>query len=88
VRVLGVEVVEEPVGLQAMEVEPPVDLVAVVICIYPRTMVQAEEDMVLSAEVQVAPATATDTAAAEPEASPLRPRAMATALAWEAAADF
>jgi hypothetical protein len=49
---VGVEAVEELVGLEAVEVEPMVDLVAVDIYMYPRTMVQAEEHMALAMEVE------------------------------------
>ena len=86
-QAVGVEAVEELVGLEAMEVEPPVDLVAVDIYMYPRIMVQAEEDMALSLAAWVAPATATAAAAAGPVALALLPLAMASASARVVAAD-
>jgi hypothetical protein len=77
-----VEAVEELVGLEAMQVEPPVGMEAVAIYMYPRIMVQAEEDMAVTMEVEAEPeAVGMEVLSAPPRRSP--PTDMAVAVAVE-----
>jgi len=79
---VGLEAVEELVGLETMEVEPPVGMEAVDICICQRIMVQAEEDMAVTMEVEAEPeAVGMEVLSATPRRSP--PTDMAVAVAVE-----
>jgi hypothetical protein len=85
------EAVEEPAGLEAIQLQTSrqsqlVELVAVAICIYQRIMVQAEEGVALALPVRVAPV-AVASAAATQEALRVGP-GLAPDMALAVVVDF